>query len=57
MVALGKCAPEHQTLLPLSTHSSPSSRAVDLAEAASDPASGSLIEIENLTLPSRNGRR
>ena len=31
MTAPGSCAPEHQTLLPLSTHSSPSSTALVLA--------------------------
>src|SRR5689334_17315913 len=55
MVAFGRCAPEQNTLLPFRTHSFPSSRAVDRADAASEPASGSLIEMENLPFPARNG--
>ena len=53
IVAFGSCAPEHHTLLPFSTHSSPSSLAVERAPAASDPDCGSLIEIENFISPRR----
>src|SRR4030095_13100019 len=57
MVVLGRCAPEQNVLLPFSTHSSPSSAALVLAAAASDPEPGSLIQMENVASPFKKGGR
>ena len=53
----GRCAPEHQVLLPLRTQSPSSSTALVLIEAASDPASGSEIETLNFRSPARKPGR
>src|SRR5262245_7641377 len=55
IVVFGRCAPEQNTLLPSITQSFPSSTALVRAAAASDPEPGSLIEIENVASPRRNG--